>query len=894
MWTVRPNGTVLAGLALLFVLSGASADVVLRPLQAKAQRGPNLIPNPGFEALTEGKPDGWQCSLSPDIAADTVAHGGKNSLRLTKPNAETRFWVSRTIALNQPKATPLVISGWSRAEDVTGTAGADYSVWVDLQYTDGTPLYGQRVLFEVGTHDWQYAELPFVVTKPVKSATVSVLFRGSSTGTAWFDDLSLQEMQVAGGATFDGVPAVIPPARGAGEARQYTAFEVGTAAADGLRLRIDKQGRIDGLTANGKPAQGAAPGGLWLRDVAADGPWQRPECAVTRDATGLSAQSVTSTGGLNLTARYEPNATGIDVHATIQDTTGRDRAVTAYFVLPLAARKWVWHDDIVRSSPTIPGTEYKNAQSWPATGMSSAYPFCSLTAEDIGLSLAVPMDCPRVCRFVYNSSINALFVAFDLGLAKDTRNFPSRADFRFSIYQHAPEWGFRAAAQKYHERYPQSFQQRLKRGGIWMAFADISKVRDFEDFGFAYDEISATPAKFDNEHDIATFSYVEPMTYHLGMDRKYPRTYEGVMQALAADEASGKPYQVEMAQIARRCGAFTKAGKLDLIMENESWCDGAVFTLNPDPNIAEDAACPVNKGHLGYTKGWADKNLLKKDKGSIDGIYVDSMPNWGEVRNWRREHWATVGVPLTFDPETKQPVLLQIFSTWEYSKWIADDVHARGGVMHGNGGTLWPYFPGLLEITGQETGGVLGDAAMAQARTLLRNKPYSPLMNTRFDSLGQDVVVDYFNKSLLYGIFPSFFNGSYMKDGKWVTVHYFENPTFYERDRPLFRQYIPILRRMFAAGWEPITYARSASGDIRIERYGSGDRGEVLFAVYNGGKAPVTTDLVLSAAALKLPADATASALVAATPLVLSRTANGSQVALTVPAERCEVVRIGK
>ena len=605
------------------------------------------------------------------------------------------------------------------------------------------------------------------------------------------------------------------------------------------------------FSADGQSLLSGAPGGFWLRDVAANGPWLRPSCRVQREGDAARIEGEETSSGLRLNAALTLRQNSIDVEASVQDTTGSDRAITVCFVLPLADRKWTWHDDIVRSLPVAPQSEYKNAQSWPSAGMASAYPFCSVTTDGLGLSLSVPMDCPRVCRFACNTWYNVLFVAFDFGLAKEPAKFPSRADFRLSISRHAPEWGFRAAAQSYYERFPQFFEQRLKRGGIWMAFADISKVKDFEDFGFAYDELGGKHAKFDNDHGIASFTYIEPMTYWLPMAQKYPRTYEGALQALADNERSGKPGLVTWAQTTRRCAAFTPDGLYDLSIQNQSWCDGAVFTLNPDPSIPEDAACPVNKGHLGYSKEWADKNLLQKEGGCVDGIYIDSMPNWGEVRNWRREHWRTAEVPLTFDPETKRPVLLQIFSTWQFSKWVADDVHARGGVMHGNGGACWPYFPALLDITGQETGGILPDETMARARTLLRNKPYSPLMNTRFDKMGPEQVVDYFNKSLLYGIFPSFFNGTYMKDGKWVSVHYFTDPKFYERDRPLFKKYIPVVQALNAAGWEPLTEARSDNAKVYVERYGKAP-GAIYLTIYNDSQEVQKATVAVDAAALGL------------------------------------------
>ncbi|MEI6502792.1 MAG: hypothetical protein WCP21_17420, partial [Armatimonadota bacterium] len=443
----------------------------------------------------------------------------------------------------------------------------------------------------------------------------------------------------------------------------------------------------------------------------------------------------------------------------------------------------------------------------------------------------------------------------------------------------------------YYSRHPQFFTRRLQQGGIWNAFGPIQKVKDWQDFGFAYDENSATPLQFDNDNKITSFSYIEPMTYWLPMAKSYPRTYDGAMQALRDNLIKGNASQKQWAQVTLSSGVYTHDQKLDLSVQNQSWCDGAVYTLNPDPLLAETADCPVNKGHLGYTTAWADNKLIQKAGPRMDGIYLDSMPNWGEVLNWRRDHWKTVTVPLTFDPEFKQPVLLQIFSTWQYSDWIARDVHARGGVMHGNGGTLWPYFPALLDTTGQETGDILSPETMAAARTLLATKPYSPLLNTRFEKLPATFMTDYFHRSAVWGIFPSFFNGDYFENGEWKTARFFDIPELCERVRPLYKQFIPILRRMHDAGWEPVTYARTDAPGIQIERYGPGAGQETLLAVFNGGKSAVAAKLSLDATALKLPASVKAAALV--NPQVLNVTTEGKALVVTVPIEagRCEVVR---
>lgn len=873
--------------ALLLLVVACHADEVLRPLQQDAKRGPNLLGNPGFEQLENGKPVGWANQLADSWTADNaVCHSGKASLRCAKAGAGTLYWLSYTVALNQTRPKPLVVSGWSKAENAQGTQGGEYSVWVDLQYTDGTPLWGQKAPFEPGTHDWQYAEKSFVVTKPVRSAQVNLLFRNGFSGTVWFDDLALQELDTGAGLIFD-----------RSSATQAAAAKPGIAlttlrTADRLELGLDARGRVAGLKDAGQSLLGDAPGGFWLRDVKAGGPWVRPDCQREGAGPEIVLTGSDRATGLKLEQRWTTTDDGIDCHATVTDLTGTDRAVTAYFVLPLAERGWTWHDDLNHSAATTPGSEYLNAGGWPISGISSVYPFASLTSREAGLSLSVPMDCPRVFRLAYNSTLSVYYVAVNLGLSKETANFPSQGDFRFSLSWHDPQWGFRAAVAKYYQRHPEYFVRRLNKGGIWMAFANISKVRDWQDFGFAYDENSATPLQFDNDNGIASFRYIEPMTYWLPMRPEQPRTYDGALQALRDNLAKGNDAQKQSARATLRCGTFTREGKYDLSLQNQAWCDGAVFTLNPDPSIAEDAECPLNKGRMGYTPEWADKNLMQKSGPRLDGIYLDSMPNWGEVRNYRREHWRTVTVPLTFDPETHDPVLLQMFSTWQYAKWIADDVHRRGGVMHGNGGALWPFFPALLDITGQEMGGILSDSAMAMARTLLRNKPYSPLLNTEFAKLPPDYMERYFHACALYDIFPSFFNGDVFVDGKWKTTRFFDVPELYDRARPLYQQFLPILRRMYAAGWEPVTLAKTNTPGVQLERYGSPTGGEVLLALYNSGKEPVQA-AVTADAALKLPDAARASTLVKPSDLTLIR--DGAMATFTVPlaAGRCEVVRLG-
>ena len=83
--------------------------------------------------------------------------------------------------------TPFLVSGWSKAN---AAQGQDYCLYLDVWYADGTNLWGQRRDFPTGSHDWQYSEYVFEVTKPVTKIQYFILFR-DCVGEAWFDDVTL-------------------------------------------------------------------------------------------------------------------------------------------------------------------------------------------------------------------------------------------------------------------------------------------------------------------------------------------------------------------------------------------------------------------------------------------------------------------------------------------------------------------------------------------------------------------------------------------------------------------------------------------------------------------------------------------------------------------------------
>ena len=100
-------------------------------------------------------------------------------------------------------------------------------------------------------------------------------------------------------------------------------------------------------------------------------------------------------------------------------------------------------------------------------------------------------------------------------------------------------------------------------------------------------------------------------------------------------------------------------------------------------------------------------------------------------------------------------------------------------------------------------------------RAMCAKKPYCLLMNTNFDNMGTNEVEKYFRYCLFYGIYPSMFSHNASENAYWDT------PSLYNRDRYLFKKYIPVIIEMNRGGWEPVTYARSSNPKILLERFGT-------------------------------------------------------------------------
>jgi hypothetical protein len=625
--------------------------------------------------------------------------------------------------------------------------------------------------------------------KPVKTVSFHLLLRGHA-GKAAFRGAELHEVKTpAGACLFDGVPVApkAPPAEG---------FQV--------------------------------------RDVAAGSEFVR----LNRAALGLQLEQKKT---------EERGATFIE--ATLKDTTGKDRAVTLVYALPIAGDSWRWLADPRRSEAAEAPREYMSASGFPAgVGRLSRYPFAAIASADRGVALGMDLACPAFFRAGFNTGTRELFLAFDLGLAPEK----PEARLRLCVFPFEPKWAFRAALARFYELFPDHFKCRTPEQGLWMPFAKISAVPNWEDFGFRFKE-GNDETKWDDAHGIVTFRYTEPLTWWMKMPKEMPRTLEaavGEAQRLAAKGDAGAKAFLTSAY-------HDDTGKPAARLLDTPWCNGAVWSMNSMPGIPGETT--------DFKSKWNEKlreQLYGPDrKGDLDGEYVDSSEGYvTDVLDFRREHFAAADAPLTFAPDSRRPAIFRGLIAFEYVRGIARDVHVMGKLMMANSTPdRLCWLAPLLEVMGTETdwnhGGKwrpMSDADLLYRRALCKGKPYCFLLNTRFEEFSHALVEKYMRRSLAYGIFPGFFSADAS------TGHYFTRKELYDRDRPLFKQYVPLCKLVAEAGWEPVTRARSSDERVYVERFGEGyltvfnDNAEKrTVTITLEGKAPAASHELLSGAAVE-------------------------------------------
>ena len=623
---------------------------------------------------------------------------------------------------------------------------------------------------------------------------------------------------------------------------------------DGLELTLGSAGECARIAVDGK-AVGAAdrscPTGLLVRDVTKPGPPVMVGGAIQQAGGELKQTSRLPDLGLTVNATYKAQEGYAEISGTVADTRGKDRAVTVYFALPLAEGGWKWWDSAASArTAAAEAAELSYLETGMGYGLSgchSKYPLGAVTLpQNAGLTLAIRMDEPVVHRVAYNPRLRLFYLAIDFGLVPGQRadgRSLSEAPFRFLVYRHDPAWGFRSAWNRYHDFFPEFFTKRASREGGWFVWGDMSKTEGVLDagFGFHWGPLGADAVRWDNAHKAAALFYIEPQTYQQTMEdfssepnaddvlARLHKLVQGDRQELAKVEA--QPYRVyplglnqgslsDSIQATARAVAtslnhdladqpYCTVGQFDW-MSKSKW--GAILSCNLAPGI------PEGKGLLNLRQVIAPSLANMERQGSrYDGIGLDSLGGYGEhaAVNYRRDHFRYASFPLSFSALDHQPVQVAAFTTVEWVRELAKQMHAQGRILMAN--CSWNYTPGWLTFAAPYLD-VFGAEAPEFAdpdfiRAIAWRKPCTDLPYTPRPAWEVP-------RHWLHAFHPGHGN-----------------------DMKAMQRCAGPLRELIAAGWEPIVGARVTPEQVRVERFGAGPR--LYLVLHNPAEQPATARVQL-------------------------------------------------
>jgi hypothetical protein len=161
----------------------------------EAPTGPNLVQNPGFEEMADGRPVAWYAPEAAYAVDDTVAGSGARSLRFTNPDPDSYLLCLQSLPL-QPG-----LSYEIRAQVRTrGLTGADSGATLCLEWADaqGKYLGGCYPDGKKGdTSEWtEIVGVSPPLPPNAARVTITCYVRKGMAGTAWWDDVSVRRYRV--------------------------------------------------------------------------------------------------------------------------------------------------------------------------------------------------------------------------------------------------------------------------------------------------------------------------------------------------------------------------------------------------------------------------------------------------------------------------------------------------------------------------------------------------------------------------------------------------------------------------------------------------------------------------------------------------------------------------
>ena len=640
---------------------------------------------------------------------------------------------------------------------------------------------------------------------------------------------------------------------------------------DGLALECTPEGVVEALVLDGVrlPAPG---GGVYVKDMSPEAEPERMDVysrayagvlakgraeRVSGREVRVSADLPEEQLAVHVSYRSEPGYVRADVQVT--STSDRERALILYFRLPLDLTGARWWQNLGQSEPIdarkrylSPYYAHQGYRPCASTSIFSAVTDIPIGAGQAGLSLVVPMEVPRWFRLTYGKQFGYQ-MEVELGLSPLTRKFPNQGGFSVLVYRVDPRWGLRSTVERYYQFFPDCFLRRIERGGTW--YVDTpdapleTSLANPEDFGLRFKETYNWANAETRTHSVLAMKYVEPWCDHYVGTEEVMRKQAQELPAnnLWAPTGKSQPIRVQ-AEALLISGVRAADGSLygpnhpdfrnqkptDLArMYGKNWPQ-VQQVLGPETTEAFGCRYPTNpdielpgmcrgKSVMEYEvyDQWGRKPASPQDV--YDGIYYDSTAGFWtgwHLNNFARDQFPHADFPLAFDHETGRVALLHGLSCIEFLRYLTERTHGEGKVTMANSGPdlFINFCAPYRDMLGAGEGFARGDY---EGRWLLRSVAHTKPLTYLNDP---EVTEQDFQECLPFAVYPG---------GP-------QNVQDWERLRPLYRKYIPLLDRLDQAGWEPVPGAVSDNDGLLVERFGPEKSGTLLLVVHNMTDKDVT------------------------------------------------------
>lgn len=640
-----------------------------------------------------------------------------------------------------------------------------------------------------------------------------------------------------------------------------------------------------------------APSGIWARDAVTgkDGQFLGH---LERRVRGVVFAGESKDLGLTLNATFVPEGNCIRISGCLENTTKQERGIDLEFRLYLDAAGLQWPRDVQVSGPVSAGQP-----------VNSIYPFHGLVMPDKSDAFALAVSPEEPCMYEFTFEENAYYVLkLKYGLSRHAvGRLNQRAYFQVLLYPIDPEWGFRSVVQQYYDMHACRFKRRTTNNGSWSR-PRAEQLPNPWDYGYRSVHLS-------NGQDFIYYEQqdVQDYEYHLPGQREFryipdlPETYEEKIKVLETYEQEytrrRSPESVYDKKdldrvLIKSSGLFDGDGRFRNLTRDTEWGGPSVtFPVNPDPDLFYDTpAVTIGKVLI----EWAEWVLDKFP--ALEGLHIDSLFGWGRYFNCRTEHFPYAQISLTYDPESKKPAISNKFSHLEFEWALKELLDAKDRKLFANGLRPGRFFNGMeLDVLSCENpvmkglenpimgGGVKGGGERISTglitnqylnliwdRTVSYQKPYLILDHHENEWLDTEIVHTYWKVAVFFSVFPAY------------NYRYQTSDEFYQRDKDIINIYMPVLKQVSRAGWEPLTYARTDVSDVWIERYGDIESG-LYFTLLNTSDRPHTVTISLDEEELKLKDAATVVELIK---LEQPETISGNQFRCTIDGRDVKAVRI--